>query len=1496
MNLSSAYHFRDSQLLSRFMADFSREALLLPVKKSRALRNRCFKGMRIGGGKPTLQQFTKNYQTQIVEHRDDVLATYLCLQWCVEHKRDLVQAALKCLSLSDDTPLEEGLERIQEGVSNEGHEQVIGTLVRNLGFDYGPEDLEILTAIICANVTDAETVREYLQKSLRLLKSNSSEVIRNLQPKVDTTQERRQELAEKREKGERRRQEATAQYQRNLQELDGRAATAKDVLATTDGQIQELELQIQSLQELFDPLKHKRSEQSRALKRANRDQANLRTAHEKEISTIEAVLETIRAGYETESKKLTEYQGLIADAEASLAQARAKAEVASNRTDATQQKVVSPDVKGVAKAQVTQTAFLESLIRDVWTGDFTSSSVTLEILNMLRTGSLTKGSFNPSPTSDSVDSAPDWERHAAQKTVDSSWSSKELSAYAYWKSLTIPKGDRNASRSCLISGLYHAVPENENWIDPLLIRLLETIMGVDPESPASGTPSHALETALEQIEDVTQKRQFGVAQVDLAFADGRLLTNLYDLMGGRSRLLLKRTLVDVIRGTIDVDEQDPTHELLDVVITELDSIRAVFGGKLANWRGQASLETIGSERQNILNAMAKLEPLVDDIVQMRLADCKQILSTEVSRSLRSETPEGYARLLSRCAVFLGQELGHPVWISSRFLFPLVLETARAGQGAEREARRFLKADLFPSFEKKQHPIGEPRRTIRPILKIANRGNTVAQSVSVMIMPHVDAGELVDMAACQFEIAEVQPRGSPVAKELSITTKAPLSALEFEYVITWRDASPDEHSCTGNLKLTAQRQVDWEKARINPYTLRSITDPEKLKGRKVQVDRLLGGVETGNSFYLTGQKRVGKTSVARVLNKKATSLERTLSVYITLGDIVSNSAGSVLRSMALNLVGAAPDSGAGNLEELVPDRKEFDEPAIGGAAFARGLQSKLPGWRFVYILDDLDELGESLYKGKEADSFFLHLRSLVDKGVFAFVFTGSERLPEILRHQGERLNQVSGLPLDYLTVDSLGELIREPVRLYLEFSDSAVEKIHNLTAGNPYYATQLCSRIHERMTDKKDYYVGPADVDSSASQLIESQEVSAFQHFWNDGVFDLPPERGRCQYMNAMILIALAEMERPGRPVDRSALVESSALTQWDVSLIEFRLNHLIERKVVEAVGDKMKLRIPLFAMWLRGRGQAAVRASFGERYTRAFFSPTTSGVPERAILSAAEDLYYQEKAVSEIQIKVWLSQFGDSDNQILAFKLLQRLKSKGYFSSASLIAHFKAVHSQIVAQHASSADWAPRIKRGKVVNVYATCFDSPGKSGSSLLYPYRTANQISNALVGGMDEAVEFLRMSRNSVVVVFVDDFIGTGRTCFEGFERFTRAIGETDNLKDHAFYVATLAAISGGVETVRVKTESTLNVIAAKELGSSDRAFSPDANIFDNEEVLQKCRDLCENIGRALEPKQPMGYENSQSLILFPHRCPNNTLPIFHKAGRSYKGAQWVPLFPRL
>ena len=111
----------------------------------------------------------------------------------------------------------------------------------------------------------------------------------------------------------------------------------------------------------------------------------------------------------------------------------------------------------------------------------------------------------------------------------------------------------------------------------------------------------------------------------------------------------------------------------------------------------------------------------------------------------------------------------------------------------------------------------------------------------------------------------------------------------------------------------------------------------------------------------------------------------------------------------------------------------------------------------------------------------------------------------------------------------------------------------------------------------------------------------------------------------------------------------------------------------------------------------------------------------------------------------------------------------------------------------------------------------------------------------------------------------------------------------------VAALVGFRTGMETVRANEYMDCHVVVAEELGTEDRAFAAGAGIFDGERERGAAEQLCKSIGAVLEPKQPLGFGDSQALVCFNHRCPNNTLPVFYKSGVVYQGQEWIPLFPR-
>ena len=158
------------------------------------------------------------------------------------------------------------------------------------------------------------------------------------------------------------------------------------------------------------------------------------------------------------------------------------------------------------------------------------------------------------------------------------------------------------------------------------------------------------------------------------------------------------------------------------------------------------------------------------------------------------------------------------------------------------------------------------------------------------------------------------------------------------------------------------------------------------------------------------------------------------------------------------------------------------------------------------------------------------------------------------------------------------------------------KIEAYSAGNPYYATEICGRVYDDMITRKDHYVSVGDVESAVAAVCDEAGPSTFQHFWTDGVFNMGPDLARLQYLNAAVLTACA---RGGggdenSPVRRDDLLSEATLRRYDPTEVRFRLDNLIDRGVLRPSGDLVQIRLPLLSSWLRGAGEAAVRSSFSE--------------------------------------------------------------------------------------------------------------------------------------------------------------------------------------------------------------------------------------------------------------------------------------------------------------
>lgn len=161
------------------------------------------------------------------------------------------------------------------------------------------------------------------------------------------------------------------------------------------------------------------------------------------------------------------------------------------------------------------------------------------------------------------------------------------------------------------------------------------------------------------------------------------------------------------------------------------------------------------------------------------------------------------------------------------------------------------------------------------------------------------------------------------------------------------------------------------------------------GRKAKVSNIVNKLlkTPMTSTYVTGQKRIGKTSLAKaVANNLEIENNDFHSLYLEYGEYCSTSPQKTLQSLGVNIF---------NFCTIFPgtyqQTPDFSESLADLNMMARSLESKSPQKRFIIILDEFDEIHPEMYRsGPLAETFFANLRTLAARKNLAFILVGGEK--------------------------------------------------------------------------------------------------------------------------------------------------------------------------------------------------------------------------------------------------------------------------------------------------------------------------------------------------------------------------------------------------------------------------------------------------------------------------------------------------------------------------
>ena len=757
-------------------------------------------------------------------------------------------------------------------------------------------------------------------------------------------------------------------------------------------------------------------------------------------------------------------------------------------------------------------------------------------------------------------------------------------------------------------------------------------------------------------------------------------------------------------------------------------------------------------------------------------------------------------------------------------------------------------------------------------------------------------ETLELSADEVLLGRLAPATSQLveipAKVLQIQ-----QSTEIYTQIGWRNFDHTEHNSSSMFVAQAQRSdIDWTQLeQSDPYSLEPVTTEHDLVGRRDLFNRLLATLKANSigSAIIRGQKRVGKTSLAKTIQSNLEG-EGYIAICLEAGDYVEADPAATIARLGTRLCKEmiAHES---RIAHLKPP--EFRDALSPLAEFLDDVGRIVPDRRVVFILDEFDELPLDLYlRGALGDSFFLTLRSISSRPKIGFVLVGSEKITHVMDCQGDKLNKWNIVPVDYFTRESdwsdYRELVQRPVGDTLEYTDGALFALHDVTAGNPYFTKLVCQRVFREAVAKRDCHITRTEIAQAIETATRETDRNTFQHFWEDGIFERGPKAAEKSIRRRKILIAISDVLTAQSSSHKTTIAEHPLVRH--VATLESDLKEFVARKVlVSNVQDEVyDFKAPLFFKWLKGRGVENVIATFSDLDAALMERQKEEDIKVRSDevqrLTSKWGMY-KGQAITEDKVRGWLEQFGRLPDQRLMFTLLERLR---FYTDGFIRQKMKEIHDVVKRKTVHRIE-PGKLKRSDILVGY---LDNPAKSGAHLARLYADEASI---LVGNVVEKgklAEVLNEREDIQALLFLDDFVGTGKSARAYLKEVHAMIAEIVSKREISVFFAAVVAYIDGRKDIEELCESLappIHTHVCEILDETARCFSEVSHIFPDTHERESAKAIALTYGKQLEKNCPLGFGELELAIVFERGCPNNSLPILWSESTAHK---WIPLFKRL
>lgn len=977
--------------------------------------------------------------------------------------------------------------------------------------------------------------------------------------------------------------------------------------------------------------------------------------------------------------------------------------------------------------------------------------------------------------------------------------------------------------------------------------------------------------------------------------------NAFNQLHAKVCTLIQKGIPDILRRyKIIADEQ--THQLiaslstlhgkLHAQLSQLVTVAEDVSAIRANV--QALRKFIGDETHrayfhpwNFEHYATRIRSVLDGFERLERADpdtmCEIAVRLNTDLSNQIETLESH-----KCGI-----------VSAAYLkFALIARGAIARHLKAHTASFNCQLQLLSDRLEKRFPLKADTGRLRVSIAAQNTGPGRAYDVRALLLSQQEG---VDVEPAELQLGTVDPGRFVIPVSLTLTKTHP--EVRIELVLSWRIAGSSDPTEL-DLSVTALAQsddVEWSKLEFTqPYSL-DIAKGQGFVGRKESLNRILARMRTPSMqpCYITGQKRVGKTSlahaVAEALNSDPTN--RYLVVSLETGEFAHPNGVDTLRALGdeieARVVSHLPD-------KHLWSKADFDGSLAPLARLFLTVEQHNPRLRIVIILDEFDDINYDLYRhGPLADTFFQNIRTLSSKPNVSFILVGGERMPFLMSAQGEKLNRFERESLD--TFDQSKDwveyehLIQNPADEAIRWHDSAARRIYAETSGHPYFTKLLCAAVFNRCVRLRDSEVIEEDVERALAELVQTLDVNAFAHYWKDGVQGDADLVEITSLKRCRVLAAYARTRRAKKPTLAQNIAEHLYSRQVSYAEMESFLREFCRRRIMEERDGEYRLVVSVFERWIVERGvNDLIADQLGDELEEVRRRQEDQAYVRSIEIQDAISSWptFRGRTITSEDVRSWLCQVPGNIQQRRLFKILQNTR---FVTEKETREKFHSMHASVLRDLPA---FIRRKKADRRQDILVTYLAGAGKSGAKYASLYAEENIISPSCVVDIGQLATLLSRetegSEGVRAVLIIDDVAASGNTLALELRTFFAKHMSLLSSRGVLVFVVVVIATQEGESTIRGAMQEIgyerCDVRVCEFLDSRHICFPLDLGFWDSPEEKSEVRALCLEIGHKIRPKEPLGYHGQALLLVFPHNCPNNSLPILYAPSDS-----WRPLFPR-